>query len=97
MNYTDLEVEAILSYFPSHQVLPKKQATKAALSVPLVLNQAQLWLRDVCVEDLLEWSKKSQFNQNIQQEMKEELELHKPSEKRFSSPVHWAAFCVVGQ
>nr|MDJ0616031.1 CHAT domain-containing protein [Calothrix sp. MO_192.B10] len=28
----DLEVEAILSYFPSHQVLPKKQATKAALS-----------------------------------------------------------------
>ena len=32
LNYTDLEVEAILSYFPSHQVLPKKQATKAALS-----------------------------------------------------------------
>ena len=32
LNFTDLEVEAILSYFPSHQVLPKKQATKAALS-----------------------------------------------------------------
>ncbi|MEO1431948.1 MAG: CHAT domain-containing protein [Cyanobacteria bacterium J06633_8] len=30
--FTDLEVETILSYFPSHQVLPKKQATKAALS-----------------------------------------------------------------
>ena len=32
LDFTDLEVEAILSYFPSHQVLPKKQATKAALS-----------------------------------------------------------------
>ncbi|MBD2492442.1 CHAT domain-containing protein [Aulosira sp. FACHB-615] len=30
--FTDLEVETILSYFPSHQVLIKKQATKAALS-----------------------------------------------------------------
>lgn len=32
LNYTNLEVESILSYFPSHQVLSKKQATKAALS-----------------------------------------------------------------
>jgi CHAT domain-containing protein len=32
LDFTDLEVESILSYFPSHQVLPKKQATKAALS-----------------------------------------------------------------
>ena len=29
---TDLEVESILPYFPSHQVLPKEQATKAALT-----------------------------------------------------------------
>ncbi|WP_238845518.1 CHAT domain-containing protein [Nostoc edaphicum] len=32
LNYTNLEVESILSYFPSHQVLSKNQATKAALS-----------------------------------------------------------------
>jgi CHAT domain-containing protein len=32
LNFTDLEVESILSYFPSHQVLAKEQATKAALS-----------------------------------------------------------------
>ncbi|MEA5581842.1 CHAT domain-containing protein [Nodularia harveyana UHCC-0300] len=32
LDFTDLEVETILSYFPSHQVLTKKQATKAALS-----------------------------------------------------------------
>ena len=32
LSFTDLEVESILSYFPSHEVLSKKQATKAALS-----------------------------------------------------------------
>ncbi len=32
LNYTNLEVESILSYFPYHQVLSKNQATKAALS-----------------------------------------------------------------
>jgi CHAT domain-containing protein len=32
LSFTDLEVESILSYFSSHQVLSKKQATKAALS-----------------------------------------------------------------
>ncbi|WP_141699919.1 CHAT domain-containing protein, partial [Nostoc sp. KVJ20] len=34
LSFTDLEVESILSYFPfpHHQVLPKEQATKAALS-----------------------------------------------------------------
>ena len=32
LNYTNLEVESILSYFLSHQVLSKNQATKAALS-----------------------------------------------------------------
>ncbi|BAY45470.1 TPR repeat-containing protein [Scytonema sp. HK-05] len=31
LSFADLEVENILSYFPSHQVLPEKQATKAAL------------------------------------------------------------------
>jgi CHAT domain-containing protein/TPR repeat protein len=32
LSFTDLEVETILSYFPSHQVLTKEEATKAALS-----------------------------------------------------------------
>ncbi|MEH2193803.1 MAG: CHAT domain-containing protein [Nostoc sp.] len=32
LDFTNLEVESISSYFPSHQVLSKKQATKAALS-----------------------------------------------------------------
>jgi CHAT domain-containing protein len=41
LDFTDLEVEAILSYFPFHEVLPKKQATKAALSQAATqLNQA---------------------------------------------------------
>jgi CHAT domain-containing protein len=67
------------------------------MSVPLAMNQAQIWLRDASVKDILEWSKKSQINQNIQQEIQEELELHNPNEKHFSSPFHWAAFCAIGQ
>jgi len=67
------------------------------ISVPLAMNQAQQWLRDASVEDLLKWSKESQLNQNIQQEIQEELELHNPNEKYFSSPFHWAAFCAIGQ
>ncbi|BCL35082.1 hypothetical protein NSMS1_15290 [Nostoc sp. MS1] len=31
LDFTDLEVETILSYFPSYQVLTKKQATKNAI------------------------------------------------------------------
>ena len=67
------------------------------ISIPLAMNQAQQWLRDASVKDILEWSKKSQLNQNIQQEIQEELELHNPNERLFSSPFHWAAFCAVGQ
>ena len=67
------------------------------MSVPLAMNQAQIWLRDASIKDILEWSKKSQLNQNIQQEIQEELELHNPNEKHFSSPFHWAAFCAIGQ
>ncbi|MBE9212846.1 CHAT domain-containing protein [Plectonema cf. radiosum LEGE 06105] len=41
LSFTDLEVESILSYFPSHEVLSKKQATKAALSQAAIqLKQA---------------------------------------------------------
>ncbi|MGB3650557.1 MAG: CHAT domain-containing protein, partial [Rivularia sp. (in: cyanobacteria)] len=67
------------------------------ISIPLAMNQAQIWLRDASVKDILEWSKKSQLNHNIQQEIQDVLEVYNPNEKRFSSPFHWAAFCAIGQ
>ncbi|MGK7874165.1 MAG: CHAT domain-containing protein [Xenococcaceae cyanobacterium] len=65
-------------------------------SVAVALNQAQIWLRDVTVQELLEWSKELQ-DKEFQQEIEEELELYNPDEKCFSSPLHWAAFCAIGQ
>ncbi len=67
------------------------------MSVPLAMNQAQIWLRDASVKEILKWSKKSQLNHNIQQEIQDVLEVYNPNEKRFSSPFHWAAFCAIGQ
>ncbi|MEM9925935.1 MAG: CHAT domain-containing protein [Cyanobacteria bacterium P01_D01_bin.50] len=66
-------------------------------SVPLAMNQAQRWLRNANVKDLLKWSKESKLNQNIQQEIQDEMETYNLEEKRFSSPFHWAAFCAIGQ
>ncbi|MGH7999935.1 MAG: CHAT domain-containing protein, partial [Brasilonema sp.] len=56
--FTDLEVESILSYFPKHQVLPKKQATKAALS------QAAIQLKEA---NYLHFSCHGSFNFNFPQ------------------------------
>jgi len=58
LSFTDLEVESILSYFPEHQVLPKKQATKAALS------QAALQLKEA---NYLHFSCHGLFNLNSPQ------------------------------
>ncbi|MEH2170275.1 MAG: CHAT domain-containing protein [Nostoc sp.] len=58
LNYTNLEVESILSYFPSHQVLSKKQATKAALS------QAATQLKEA---NYLHFSCHGSFNLNYPQ------------------------------
>ncbi|MDZ8029804.1 CHAT domain-containing protein [Nostoc sp. DedSLP04] len=58
LNYTNLEVESILSYFPSHQVLSKNQATKAALS------QAATQLKEA---NYLHFSCHGSFNLNYPQ------------------------------
>ncbi|MEH2457852.1 CHAT domain-containing protein [Nostoc sp.] len=48
LSFTDLEVESILSYFPSHQVLPKKQATNAALYQAATQLKAANYLHFSC-------------------------------------------------
>ncbi|MDZ7969419.1 MAG: tetratricopeptide repeat protein [Nostoc sp. DedSLP03] len=48
LSFTDLEVESILSCFPSHQVLAKKEATKAALSQAAAQLQETNYLHFSC-------------------------------------------------
>lgn len=46
--YTDLEVESVLNIFPSHQVLPHKQATKDALLQKMPLLNETNYLHFSC-------------------------------------------------
>ncbi|MUG91941.1 CHAT domain-containing protein [Scytonema sp. UIC 10036] len=73
------------------------QNLKDGLTVVCALNKAQIWLRNASVKDLLDWSKTSKINKNMEQEIQDTLECCNPEERRFSSLFHWAAFCAIGQ
>ncbi|MEG4228996.1 CHAT domain-containing protein [Microcoleus sp. N9_B2] len=67
--------------------------------VAIALRESQLWLRSVTVKDLLEWVEASQL---LSREHKQKIQGkyrrgYKPDYQPYESPVHWAAFCAVGQ
>lgn len=65
-------------------------------TVPIALNQAQIWLRDVTKDELKSWTK--QLPNSTQ---KKNLTLWfrdiKDKTKPFESPYDWAGFCAIGQ
>ncbi len=74
------------------------QNLKAGLSVALALNNAQLWLRDVTVEKLQQWTSKLSIRPSLKEELYEMLDnLDSTAQPLFRSPYHWAAFCATGQ
>jgi CHAT domain-containing protein len=72
------------------------QHLKAGLSVPLALNTAQLWLRDVTKSKLLEWIGELKLDSKSTQYIKGFFESYDSDEKLFESPFYWAAFCAIG-
>ena len=67
--------------------------------VAIALRESQLWLRSVTVKDLLEWVEASQL---LSHEHKQKIQDryrrgYKQDYQPYESPVHWAAFCTVGQ
>ena len=63
--------------------------------VPIALNQAQLWLRDLTKEELEEWRKTLDIGWRMSKI--DRLLVDMPNNSRpFASPYHWAAFCAVG-
>lgn len=65
-------------------------------SVPIALNQAQLWLRSVTKEELEKWSRDLPVTYAQMFDIDVAL-FHKPDNSRpFASPYYWAAFCAVG-
>ena len=67
-------------------------------SVPIALNQAQIWLRSVTKEELYAWGEslplplyeKMPYLDSALRELP-------PNAVPYASPYYWAAFCAVGQ
>jgi CHAT domain-containing protein/DUF2075 family protein len=71
---------------------------KAGLSVALALNKAQLWLRDVTVEKLQQWTSKLSIRPSLKEDLYDMLDhLDSTEQPPFRSHYHWAAFCATGQ
>ncbi|NEQ57889.1 MAG: CHAT domain-containing protein [Moorea sp. SIO4A1] len=71
------------------------------MSLAVALNQAQLWLRDATVEELLDWAEQLtqelELANNFKEEVEEYFDLFDNEETPFDSPFHWAAYCAIGQ
>jgi CHAT domain-containing protein len=68
-------------------------------AVAVALRESQLWLRSLTVKGLLEWVETSQL---LSREHKQTIQDryrrgYKQDYQPYESPVHWAAFCAVGQ
>ncbi|TAG53495.1 MAG: CHAT domain-containing protein, partial [Oscillatoriales cyanobacterium] len=74
------------------------QNLKAGLSVALALNKAQLWLRDVTVEKLQQWTSKLSIRPSLKEDLYDMLDhVDSTEQPPFRSHYHWAAFCATGQ
>ena len=65
-------------------------------SVPVALNQAQLWLRAVTKQELEEWVNQLDLSEGEIFEIEAALLEHPPEACPFNSPYYWGAFCAVG-
>ncbi len=68
-------------------------------NVPLALNKAQQWFRQITQQELLQWlDGKTNMDVQHKQKIKQRLEEHyKPEEQPFKHPGFWAAFCAIGE
>lgn len=67
------------------------------MSVPLAMNQTQLWLRDVKKEELQEWVKQLNLDSDNKGKIRRQINYKMTGEKPFNSPFHWAAFTAIGK
>ncbi|MEG5061634.1 CHAT domain-containing protein [Microcoleus sp. A2-C5] len=74
------------------------QNLKAGLSVALALNKAQLWLRDVTVEQLEQWRNELPQRPILKKAIYQMIKkIDSTVVRPFQSPYYWAAFCATGQ
>lgn len=66
-------------------------------NMPIALNHAQKWLRQVTQNDLLQWIDENQnMTDDNKDKIKQRLTHYKPDEQPFKKPIFWGAFYVVG-
>jgi CHAT domain-containing protein/CO dehydrogenase/acetyl-CoA synthase epsilon subunit len=87
----DLSTALLMIYF--YQNIMKN------ITIPLALKQAQNWLRNVTIGEILQWLETSKFPSSIKDEITNcfDLDMTDEYEKPFAHPYHWAAFCAIGQ
>ena len=66
------------------------------ISVPVALNQAQIWLRNVSKKEFIQWTNRLNLGNNWIEEIQAKLEEFL-DDTPFAHPVYWAAFCAIGQ
>jgi CHAT domain-containing protein len=66
-------------------------------TVSKALNQAQLWLKNVRKDDLLDWIKSSGVSPDWMKKIEDYLKIFPNHHQPFQSPEYWAAFCSNGQ
>ncbi len=71
------------------------QNVKNGETIPLALKQAQIWLRDVTVEGLQQWSSKLTLRPTYRQQF-QRFSTMEAAAKPFASPYYWAGFCASG-
>ena len=73
----------------------KQYSSLQAGDVAVALNQAQKWLRDVTMEELLKWIGNLPLNPAKKFMIK--AQVSRLPHNYFQNPYHWAAFCAIGQ
>ncbi|MEM7590136.1 MAG: CHAT domain-containing tetratricopeptide repeat protein [Cyanobacteria bacterium P01_A01_bin.83] len=65
-------------------------------SVAIALNQAQLWLRNVTKEELVQWKTSLDIPGAQKFRIDSALRSMPDNSYPFAAPSHWAAFCAIG-
>ncbi|WP_207554331.1 CHAT domain-containing protein [Moorena producens] len=67
------------------------------MSLAVALNQAQLWLRNSTVSQLLACSRQLPLDKSSIRNIEQSLDWFDPDEQPFQSPYYWAAFFLIGE
>lgn len=69
---------------------------KVGMAVPVALNKAQLWLRQVTKAELTTWRTRLPLDPVQESKLDGKLLNLQENDRVFPDPYYWAAFCAIG-